>query len=421
MSIAPKTKIARPLFGGLFLGLLFCFPLHGLTNDFEYRSEGQEILPIFNSLQPLKSIPQDVKLECDSNDDRCLYFDVRYGSPGSKRVLMVVELTESGNFKLFVDSNRDRKLEADEIVEGSGRERTFELEAEIIRRNRPDENTDAKFEAHLFKRQVRLRLNSSNDSVGFATTGYFAGTNRIGENELAMRSIDGNSNGLFGETGDRIWIDFNNDGKWSPFGEQFSFKPIVKIDEQRYTLKSDLGGKRLAFEPIDGLGSAQLIIPLNTPESIVDAVKVLLVAEDNSVFPIQSQEPIEIPPGKYTVNNVSISVRATSNSQPMHFVFTQVGGVKKDKQRVFHVIKNKLTTINPIGELTFGLETSSGFEPNGSIVARAQLQTEDGLLINSSHVGGAATSAADSNFNLVTMQFTGTDGKRMGNERCGFL
>jgi hypothetical protein len=96
--------------------------------------------------------PEDLTEEVDYRGSLQRYAQLRYGSENSRRVVLVVDELDAGEFQLFVDADRDRRITSGEMVVGQGRARTFgtgqEASLEAVGQPRFVLNTDHGSELH---------------------------------------------------------------------------------------------------------------------------------------------------------------------------------------------------------------------------------------------------------------------------------
>ena len=77
--------------------------------------------PPLRALALSRTKPDDVKETVRYRGARQRYAQLRYGSPGSVRITVVVDEAAPGDVDLYVDSNRNRRIEAQDRVTGEGR------------------------------------------------------------------------------------------------------------------------------------------------------------------------------------------------------------------------------------------------------------------------------------------------------------
>jgi hypothetical protein len=202
---------------------------------------------------PLRAIglsiekPEDVIVKVKFRGTRQRYGQLRYGSPSSVRVTVVIDEIARGRADLYVDANRNRRIEETDRVDGESRTGRVPLNLAIAE----GETT------HYTRRSAIFRLGSTGITLGHAAAGYLEGEVEFGGRSHAVRRMDGDGNGIFTDQQDRVWVDVNDDGQWDPASEQFLFTSILTIGDARYAVRSDPFGERLSVEPLKGSGAVR--------------------------------------------------------------------------------------------------------------------------------------------------------------------
>lgn len=330
-------------------------------------------------LQPLRLAeekPEEVRERARYRGTKRLYGLVRYGSPDSKRVVVVVDEIGRQNFDLYVDASRDWVIEDGDRVDGEGAFRRARLKAEL---------TGEDDVVEYLERWVIVRRGLSSGSLGWATRGYLEGEVRLGERTLGARRVDGDGNGLFADSRDRVLVDLNEDGRFDPFSEQFPFLPVLPLNGSRYALRSDAIGQRLELQEIVGTGTVRLKLATLRPETRVLELDAMLIGEDGSAFAIRgSENAVSVPVGRYAFGTVTLRLEHPETKIPWSFVFSRNAAPRDG--RWYDVHKDEEIVADPIGTLRFELqipEAAAGFAPGETVSIQPRLYTQDGLLINS--------------------------------------
>lgn len=339
------------------------------------------IRPVFRFVALTSNKPDDLSEEVSYRGKSQKYAQVRYGSDDSRRVVVVVDEVTKDDFDLYVDANRNRVIEAKDKVAGAGKDRSGPLDVEITR---------GLLAVHEHRR-VQWRLGVNRKTIGLATMGYVEGVVSIAGKRHSVRRVDGNGNGFFADAADRLWIDLNNDNQWDPLTEQFPFAPVLTLNNQRYGLRGDATGARLAIEPLTSEGRIRLRLGELAKDASLLRLDVMLTGEDGSAFAVSSLDtPTVLPTGRYALGSIAISVQHPGAAQPTHFVFSRVG---VDADTRWHELKKDQELIlDPIGKLRFALEIDKDQrtrKPGEPIHVQPKLFTGDGLLINSCSQGDA--------------------------------
>ena len=146
----------------------------------------------------------------------------------------------------------------------------------------------------------------------------------LGDETKRMRRLDSNGNGLFNDSEDRVWIDFDGD---DTFGlvEQVNLRPIMWIDQKRYRVIENPEESSFDFRPVTETGSVRLTIPLEDPSATIRRLQVTFMGSDGSAFTVNGLEPVDAPTGEYEISNVVLVVSGGESSPAKSFVFSRRG------------------------------------------------------------------------------------------------
>jgi hypothetical protein len=339
--------------------------------------------PPMRALAVSRTKPDDVREMVHYRGARQRYAQIRYGSPGSIRITVVLDEVSSSDVDLYVDSDRNRRIEAKDRAQGKGRTWKLPMAVAVV------EGEMTK----LTPRAAIFRLGATGVTFSFAAAGYLEGTVSLAGQPHAARRTDGDGNGFLTDAQDRLWIDLNDDGRWDPSDEQFLYSSILSLGEGRYAARSDELGTRLAFEVIDGAGIVTL--KLNRPEGSPPATELhaTLIGRDGSAVGLEGgSEGVTVPTGEYRLGTLSLSFDDPTGGPRWSFIFSDNGG-RPDHQ--WHKVeKGRTVEIDPIGKLT--LETSlddqgKTFPAGDDISLQPRLFTGGGLLINTCFRGSPTT------------------------------
>jgi hypothetical protein len=335
--------------------------------------------PLFRFVTLSGTKPEGLREEVAYRGKKQQYARIRYGSSDSRRIIIVIDEVSPDDFDLYVDANRNGVIEAKEKLARAGKDRTGPLDAEITRGLRILHEP----------RRVLWRLGVTPNTIKLATLGYVEGTVSIAGKKRAARRVDGNANGFFADAADRLWIDLNGDNRWDPITEQFPFVPVLTLNKQRYGLRGDATGSRLAIEPLTAEGRIRLRPGTLARDASLLKIDVMLTGEDGSAFTVSGVDRATVlPAGRYAVSSVALSVQLATSARPVYFVFSQAS---VDAGTRWHELKkDRELILDPVGKLRFGLDIDRSQrvrKPGETIRVQPQLFTSDGLLINSCTVG----------------------------------
>jgi len=366
---------------------------------------------------PLRAIPlsrtrpDDVKEMVHYRGTRQRYAQLRYGSPGSVRVTIVLDELATGDLDLYVDADRNRRIEEKDKVAGEGRTWRLALPVVVV------EGEMTK----LTPRAVIFRLGATGVTFSFAAAGYLEGTLSIAGRRHAARRTDGDGNGFLTDAQDRLWIDLDDDGRWDPAGEQFLYATILTLGEARYAVRSDELGKRLLLEPLEGTGTIKLVLnrPAGAPQ--LTELHATLIGRDGSAVGLEARaEGVMVPAGEYRVGTLWLALDDPRGGPRWSFIFSDDDGKPRPK---WHKVENGGTIeIDPVGQL----EMHTGLEVNGKpvlagddIPLRPKLYTGEGLSINTCFRGSPTTPGGDDGQG-AEINLRGTGQQPLGVARSGF-
>jgi hypothetical protein len=387
----------------------------------------------FRALILSREKPEELieKVAYRGDPTRRRYARVRFGSPSSTRVTVVVDTVPSGEVDLYADADRNLKIdEHDRVVAASSaigprRERVWRLPLSVALIENGAVRT--------VPRAVVFRLGASGQTLGYAAAGYLEGNITIGGHEkekddhqpvrvLAARRVDGDGNGLLVDAQDRLWIDFNGDGCFDPSSEQFLYTSVLNVDGSRYVVLSDELGSRLAFEPLVGTGTLRLVLKGNEPSRSMKGVEMnaTAISRDGSVFALTGNEPATVPAGEYRLGTVTVALDDAKTGQRWSFVFSDGGA--RGQPPWYKVEKDGAVTIDPIGTPSFELSLrgqTSAARPGEEVALQPALYTANGLLIVVAYCGKPISPAVQESLGARIALMT-ADGKTLATAHSGF-
>lgn len=361
----------------------------------------------------LEARSEAIKSEPPAGSGRRRYALLRYGSPSSSLLPIVLDEHDGGQFQLTIDLSRSGEMADVQPISGSGPARQVDVKSAIVHKDRA---------ADEYPRQVVIRKSASGKALSVATLGYLSGSVKLGDKTFAARRVDGNANGLFADPQDRLWLDLNVDGKFDPFLEQLPFQPIVSVAGKRYAVRSDAAGTRLALEEITGI--ARIRVGLKSlPKSFeLKELELSLAGRDGSVYSARGGgEPIEVPPGEYATRALEILLLDRDSGERWYFVFARFYDPQEEHWQ--KVSAGAELAIDPVGQLDFRLEGAAVAQkiPAGSeFRVEPGLYTQDGMQIQRCDEGEADRSRSYAEGRTAKVELLETNGRVISQHTSGF-
>jgi hypothetical protein len=337
------------------------------------------------------------------------YAQLRYGSPASVRVTVVIDEAGPGNVDLYVDARRKRRIEATDRVAGKDLVWRLPLDAAFVN----GEDTEK------VRRAIVFRYFPAGRTLAFAAAGYLEGTATVAGKPVRARRADGDGNGRFNDPCDRLWLDLDGDGHFDPASEQFLYAPLLTVGGERYAVRTDERGGQLSLEPLQGTGTVRLAAqPAGGPARVVD-VSATLIGRDGSAVSLAGTAPQAlVPAGDYRLSTVAVALDDPAGGPRWTFLFSDQG--RRGSPRWHAVARDGTLTLDPVGalELRTGLDAGATVKSGEALEFQPRLYTGDGLLVVTCVRGTPASSAGEASYAEGVL--AGREG-RIGTARCGFL
>jgi hypothetical protein len=345
--------------------------------------------------------PDGVSLQCEPWGT-AYYGQMRYGNSDSTRVTVVVNRSDE-NTSLYVDHDRDRCISDDELVAGGGSEWSLTL------------NTRTSEGPHTLTaaREVMFKLSGS-QLLLVRTRGFMKGVVTIDGPTVRARRVDGNANGLFNDAHDMVWLDLNDDRKWDEFTERFGFAPIVTLDGERYTIRSDSLGSVLNLEKLRGTGKLRVNLDSQSWCQHVAAVECLFSSQGGiGVSTTERDVDYEVPVGDYQLIQLKLALRDDSGNLWTYRFTRRI----TDRQVAPLTVKvGETTAVDPAGEFTWTPPSSDTAVKRGAeLVVFPCLNNSQGLQLQIAFRGDDENNP--SKRSVATTTLIDDEGKILGNEK----
>jgi hypothetical protein len=367
---------------------------------------------------PLRALPSseerpaDLQQTIDNRGGKCRYAQVRFGGANSPHVALVVEELPSAEVNLYVDADRNRKIEPSERVAGAERRWRFELESEWR-----DDNTPT---PDYVSRTVIVQLSRSGRTLSFATAGFMEGSVQLASGAVSARRLDGDGNGAFADPDDRIWVDLDNNGQWDRFGEQFPCRPIMKLGDARYAVRNDRRGDSLTLEELSGTGTVKVQVALRDESVKIREFQALLIGRDGSAVGLaDAAEPTTVPTNEYRLESMNFVLNDPEGKTPWCYSFSP--GEHAGEGPWYTVQAGDTITIEPVREVQFTADmgrNTTEFHPGESIDVTPRLRTAQGLEIDMVWRGDRQNYSRE--YVTAELRVLKPDGELLGSARSGF-
>ncbi len=335
------------------------------------------------------------------------YAQLRFGTPDSRRVALLLDCAADGTRDLYADTNRDRLIETSELARRDSDGWIVPLTVALAAGDDSDENSGDGAGAQP-SRDLFFRVGKSGAVLACAVRGWLEGTAKVAGREITVRRVDGDANGLLGDLQDALWLDLDGSGEWDPLEERFACVPLIQLWGQRFAVHADEFGRALSLEEVQGVGKVKLVVAAPLPGTRVASLQVTLGARDGSAFRAKGEQPtLELPPGDYRVVALTVDVASDAHSGSTTYVFTRA---RDGRDSDWHTLTREgELTFDPLGTLNFGAEVTPIGSSGNAYSVQPQLSSSEGLRIVS-----ATTSDA-------RIELRGARGDLLGSARSGFM
>jgi hypothetical protein len=352
--------------------------------------------------------PDDLKEEVTYRGRKQRYAQLRYGSPNSVRIALVVDEIAPGEIDLYADTHRKRVIGPEDKVPGDRLTWQMQLDVAILK-------GDA---LKLIPRTVLVRYGRATRALSYATCGYVEGRTKIGNRLVAVRRVDGDGNGFLTDPQDRLWLDLEGQGRWDPVRHQFPFSPLLTLGKERYVVKSDPLGGRLDFAKLEGTGTVRLVVPPVLRDA-VDDLSVTLLSRDGIVATLEGKDAQAVlPVGDYRFTMLLMNLKDAKSGETWGYLFSDNGAEREE----WHTLARDATLrLDPIGQikLTSIAAENGKCRPGEELQFRPGLYTGDGLLITIACLG-RYTSSLSFGGPRARIFLAGRDGTRYDETSSGF-
>ncbi|MEZ6153287.1 MAG: M56 family metallopeptidase [Pirellulaceae bacterium] len=302
---------------------------------------------------------------------------------GDRPVLMAL-VTRAGDkrLELLVDGDRNELLEQIDLAQSTG-ESTWRADVR-----------DAPTAAGPTSLDQAPRDDTSNQSLSIRWTGQYLRIANLGHLEgkilsqqqpdisFATRIEDRNCNGLWTDKEDRLHLDWNRDGQYSPLREQYSCQGSPSHGGQRYSLA--FADDVLSLKPLIGSGTIVPRIALADSSAAIVSCRAVLASSDGVHVTLSNLDaPLSVPVGDYSVKQLRIELK---DERHWFASFEQKSG----ERTTVRVAKESQVELELLGELKLSAEINGRASADvqaGLVVVHPMLTSQSGLYLSRSAVG----------------------------------
>ena len=252
------------------------------------------------------SVDASKLIDEENKSDQFHWF--RYGDAASRAVC--IKFNPNQPSKLFIDVDRSQKFLAKEIFESDDGEVWF---ADLTAEHGSFEQTS--------KQRVRIRFDKESSKWSVATAGIRTGKVSFNGELRDAKLEDRNANGLWFDPEDRLFVDFDGNGKISRLTERIPAQGMRKIRGRVYGIAGSVSGESVSLAEVTGSGFLVPTIQLFDEDATVTSVSGQLGSNTGMGISIESiDEPVEVPVGDWRVDHLRVEV--TSEEGVFVFMFS---------------------------------------------------------------------------------------------------
>ena len=238
--------------------------------------------------------------------------ELRFTTYGGENSRMVAIAVDAPSKTLWIDRNRDRQWNDGERVASTS---DFQWRTTL-----PAEFVTGVNQFHTVDLTVQLEWDPDEQSLRLGTIGSMRGATELAGQQLAVVRTDDNSNGRWLDAEDRVWVDFNQDGRFDPFGERFAIQTMLVRGSQRFVVAADEWGELFSLNDQIATGSLAADFNLMSIAATIEAVEIDLVSREGVPIHLEAAaKPLEVPSADYRVTRVYCVIRSGASSYSFLF------------------------------------------------------------------------------------------------------
>ena len=325
---------------------------------------------------------------------------------------IVLDEIGRGEADLYVDANRNRRIEAADRVDGENRTWRLPLDLAIV------EGEITRYE----RRAAIFRLGATGITFSHAAAGYLEGKVEFA-GRLARRPAHGRrrQRALHRPPAIASGSTWNDDGRWDSSSEQFLFASILWIGDVRYAVRSDPFGQRLSVEPLKGSGTVRLALANRQGLPAAVELSATLIGRDGSAVGTYrragSRRRFRSENTGWAPSPVPLKIakgdRAGTSCSPTSAAEARPAGTRSSRTA------RPRSTRSASSNSRRATEGTGPARPGEDLKVQPQLFTGDGLLIVTCYRGMLASPAGDTGTG-ATIELAAADGRTLATAHSGF-
>lgn len=326
----------------------------------------------FSSSIANKGIPQGSKLEsfAQTAKPKAKYYWFRYGDASSWAVGIMFDPDEPE--KLRIDIDRDQSFSESEVFVSANEERwQVSLSAEY-----------GVQQSKTSTQEIQISRNKSDGSLSVATAGVRKGkANFRGEFRDAIIE-DRNANGLWFDAEDRLFVDFDGNGKISRMRERVPCYGIRNIRGELYAIAGSAAGESVSLRQVTETGTLIPTLTVVDDSATITSISAQLGSSTGIGVSVDAiDKPLEVPIGDWHVQSIKVEVKAGDGV--FQFAFARMG-----TKELVSISENEEKHLELLGALELSGGVSTQYE-NGKayLTINPVLTTESDCYLVGSKTG----------------------------------
>lgn len=323
---------------------------------------------------------------------------VYYGAiPLGQKQTMALALVRStdGQVRVYLDANRDGTITAQEgQLLQRGAVAWPACADDLSARLTVGLTTASRGQGQSVARSAVVWVCQAPNVVFFAWQGFLRGKLEIDGGPRDAFLVDANSNGVFGDQGDIIWIDLDGDGQLEAASEEFAVAPLLRLGSQLYRLSitpqpsAALTGKVGLGRWVAGLGKAKIVLPSSNGAHVNDMVTTLVSELGDVTSATTLGQDVELPAGRYYVSDLMLQV-ASRAAPPWKYTFSSTADAEEDKPFPLKIARDATTEVLPLRKLTLDARVEGERRPGATLQVVLSARSDAGLGLTRAERPGA--------------------------------